>query len=114
MTDTQETREQAVSKLRELVAKWPHDAFPSSGPATASYTRIMVHLEDCRRCKIEALLPALERRERELRERLDSARKVSMTLACGCAYPLLRSGKEVGSCVSCRLRAALNPTEPRT
>ena len=51
----------ALSKLRELAGKMDHYISALTG----------AHAKDvCFRCQIEALLPALEQRERELRELL--------------------------------------------
>jgi hypothetical protein len=55
-----------LSKLRELVEKMVHDTV--AGEKVGVYTLTLMHLDNCNRCALEALLPALEQRDRELRE----------------------------------------------
>ena len=99
----------ALSKLRELVEKMVHDTV--AGEKVGVYTLTLMHLDNCNRCALEALLPALEQRERELLEQAaqiaDNQHKITSVLPghCNCPRVIAERIRE--------LRAALNPAERR-
>jgi len=91
----------ALTKLREMVGKMDHYISALTG----------THAKDiCFRCQIEAILPELEQRERELREAAIGIMRyrghsrgceIDQTDFCTCGM------KQAAD----RVRAALNPTE---